>query len=104
MNKRQRKVCEKLGWKVTDCGNEIELETFSPAGENFLFYAQRNNFAESIADYADNFDSDEHAEFWVEFRGKRGVPHTIRELIDDADAIKQMLTDLSEQINKLKRR
>lgn len=104
MTKKQRDICERLGWHVHTDGNEVMLEQFSPAGEDYFFYADKKRFAESIAEYAENFDPDEHAETWVEFRGKRGVPESIRTLIDDADAIKQMLTELSEQINKTIRR
>jgi hypothetical protein len=41
------------------------------------------------------FDHDEHAEMWVEGRGKNGVPGTIRQLLDDAEAIDKMLQDLA---------
>lgn len=41
---------------------------------------------------------------WVEnMHSVRGVPQSIRTLIDDADAIKEMLTELSEQIINHKR-
>lgn len=101
MTKKQKRICERLGWYVQPDGNDIMLEQFSPAGEDFFFYADRNRFAESICEYAENFDPDEHAAMWVEnMRNVRGVPQSIRILIDDADAIKQMLTELSEQINK----
>ena len=101
MTHKQKAVCKRLGWYVLPDGKYIMLEQFSPAGEDFFFYADKNRFAESVTEYAEDFDPDEHAEIWVECRGKRGVPDSIRILIDDADAIKQMLTDLTEQINKL---
>ncbi len=101
MTRKQRAICERLGWYVLPEGKDIMLEQYSPAGEDFFFYAEKNRFAESISEYAESFDPDEHATMWVEnMRTVRGVPQSIRTLIDDADAIKEMLTELSEQINK----
>lgn len=105
MTKKQRAICEKLGWYVLPEKDEVMLEQFSPAGEDFFFYADKKNFAKSIKEYAEYFSPDEHAEMWVEnMKTVKGVPQSIRILIDDADAIKQMLTELSEQINKNTRR
>lgn len=101
MTKKQKRICEQLGWQVLTEENEIMLSQFSPAGEDFFFYADKKRFAESITEYAEDFDADEHAEMWVKnMHTVKGVPQSIRTLIDDADAIKQMLTELSEQINK----
>lgn len=105
MNKRQKRICERLGWNVTVFKDDVELSQYSPAGEDFSFIADKKNFACSIKEYAEGFDADEHAEMWVEnMHIVRGVPQSIRTLIDDADAIKKMLTALSEQINNHKRR
>lgn len=101
MTKKQKTICERLGWYVQSDGNDVMLEQFSPAGEDFFFYADKKKFAQSIREYAEDFDPDEHAAMWVEnMHNVRGVPQSIRTLIDDADAIKEMLTELSEQINK----
>ncbi len=101
MTKKQRAICERLGWYVQPDGNDIILEQFSPAGEDFFFYADKKRFAESIREYAEDFDPDEHAAMWIEnMKTVKGVPQSIRTLIDDTDAIKEMLTELSEQINK----
>ena len=36
----------------------------------------------------------------VEIRGTRGVPSSIRELINDAEAIQEMLDELAEALRK----
>ncbi len=101
MNRQQKLICERLGWNVTILKNDVELSQYSPAGEDFSFTAEKKNFAHSVNEYAENFDADEHAEMWIEnMHTVRGVPQSIRTLINDADAIKEMLTELSEQINK----
>ena len=83
-----------------------ELETYSPAGEDVIvdiwFDGTNKGFIDSFRQYALEFDPDEHAEMWMEFRGKRGVPHSIRVLIDDADAIQKSLMDVSNALDEIK--
>jgi len=100
MNRQQRRICERLGWNITDCGECVELSQYSPAVEDFSFTANKKDFARSVKEYAYDFDADEHAEMWVNnMHNVRSVPQSIRTLINDADAIQEMLTELSEQIN-----
>lgn len=56
------------------------------------------NFPESVYEYARDFDADEHAEMWVRHRGEGGCPSSVRKLIDDADAIKEMLEELANRL------
>ena len=87
-------ILEQNNWGIssyTDDGR-VELETYSPAGENFLMCVDVENFPESVREYANYFDANEHAEMWIEARGRvKGVPNSIRELIDDAEAVQKML-------------
>lgn len=94
---KQREICENRDWQVTECGDgEVELINFSPAGENLVFYVENDEtFVDGIKRLAAEFNPDEHAEMWIEWRGKNGVPSSIRQLIDDADAIDEMLKDLA---------
>ena len=90
-------AAELLDWSVHIYDDCIEFEKYSPAGEDFIFTITGNDearVAEQVREYAYDFDPDEHAEMWVESRGKRGVPDSIRTLIDDADAIKEMAFEL----------
>lgn len=101
MNKRMKHICEKLDWKVNEYKTDVELEKYSPAGEDFLFCVDKNNIIKNITEYADDFDADEHAEMWVKnMHTVRGVPQSIRALINDADAIKEMLLELAYNLNK----
>lgn len=98
-----KKICEKCGWKVYVYKEEIELEQYSPAGEDFSFAIDRNaDLVEQVEDYAENFDIDEHVEFWVKAKseGARGVP-SISELVEDAKDIEKMLWDLVNALNGL---
>lgn len=98
------------GWAVEDCGigpdsnSGWEISKHSPAGEDFNFAIEHNDDVEQaiqeIKDYANVFDVDEHIEMWVKARqnGVSGVPNT-RELCEDAQAIKEMLEELAENIS-----
>lgn len=99
MNKKIRKIIEDLGWSIFEYGDYINFEKYSPAGEDYNFTVNKNNLIENIIEYAENFDPDEHAALWVDYRGTMGVPNSIRELLQDADNIKEMLQELA---NKLK--
>lgn len=57
-------ILEKREWSVsgyTDDGR-VELEWWSPAGEDFLVCVNVENFPDEILDYSDDFDPDEHIE------------------------------------------
>ena len=100
MNERYRDICERLGGRVMDDGDgNIELEKYSPAGEDFIITVGAENFVENVKEYAAHFDQDEHIEMWVEARrsGTRGVP-SIKELVKDAEDIDTMLKELAEAL------
>lgn len=97
-----------LGWNfsINHCanGNEIYISKHSPAGEDFGFEIEGTTVEEiikEIEEYAYNFDADEHAMLWIGSCGRNGVP-SIRGLIDDADAIQDMLDELAEAVSKIK--
>ena len=81
---------------------EVCIGKCSPAGEDFFIYVPIQNFAEKVEEYAQDFDVDEHVEMWLDARksGFSGVPFTIRELLEDAESVRQMVNDLAEALNK----
>lgn len=96
-------ILKENDWSIssyTDDGR-VELEKYSPAGEDFLMCVEVENFPESVREYANDFDSDEHAEMWINARGRvNGVPNSIRELIDDAEEIKKMIYELADVLEE----
>ena len=101
LEQRYIDILEENDWSVssyTDDGR-VELQKYSPAGEDFSIIVEVEDFTESVREYANDFDADEHAEMWVEARGKvNGVPESIRELIDDAEEIQEMLNELADAL------
>lgn len=82
-----------------------ELGFCSDAGEDFVmviwFDGTKKNFVDEFHQYALDFDADEHAEQWVNMRGKDGVPSTIRGLIEDADSIQEYLDEASTKLSEM---
>lgn len=99
---------EAQGWAVTDCGDAprarewyIEIETSSPAGEDVIetiWIEPGQTIGEAARDWADSYDADDHAAQWIEHRGEGGCPSTVRELIDDAEAIGDMIRELADAL------
>lgn len=96
-------VAHSLGWHITyempDMGNlyEVDFSVYSPAGEDFNFDVSVDDpaaLARKVRDYWWNFDADEHVKSVMDMRGAPGL----RELIDDADAIEEMLHELSDAL------
>ncbi len=97
-----RKAAEKLGWAVHDSGDGmVEFQKYSPAGEDFLFTVSAENAAEEAAEYAEYFDPEEHITDLVVAKrnGFAGVP-SIKELVTDADAIDEMLSELADALRE----
>lgn len=76
----------------------LELETWSPAGEDFLVYLYGSNDDEilhSLYEYAENFDPEEHVLSCVDMRGAPGI----RTLLHDADKMAEELNSLCEHLS-----
>lgn len=85
----------------------VEMGKYSPAGEDFLMTIdfdaedQAESFLKDLWDYADNFDIDGHVEMWLPERGKGGCPAAVRELVEDAEAIVEMIKELYGQLDRV---
>ena len=101
MNSKYIEVCERLDWTVHEYKDgSVDVAKQSPAGEDFSFGVSSENFVEEVKMYAAYFDVDEHVEMWIEARrnGVRGVPSSIRELVEDAEDIDKMLEELADAL------
>lgn len=98
LEKKYLDILERQEWSIssyTDDGR-VELETYSPAGEDFSICVDVENFPEAVMKCYESFDIDNHIEIWLEARknGVSGVPPT-RTLVTDAEAIDDMLEHLA---------
>lgn len=98
-------AAEKLGWACTPehfaNGDMIMFSQHSPAGEDFFIEVSPDNIVEEVRQAAYDFDTEEHIEMWVEAKrhGMSGVP-SIRDLVDDADEIQDMLDKLADALTE----
>lgn len=100
MKAKYRKVCERLGWVVSEDENgTVELETDTPAGEDFIFCVRAKGFVDNVVDYYNDFDPEDHAYelYQAGKNGFRGVP-SLHILVHDADAIDDMLEKLAIEL------
>ena len=87
-------------YKEDDGRTYAEMEKYSPLGEDFgmiIDFSEENpadTFMNDLKGYYSGFDPEEHAEMWIENRGKNGTPDSIRDLLDDAKDIKEMIGEL----------
>ena len=79
-----------------------EIEFYSPEGEDVcetIWYdGTDDGFIKAFRQLADNFDADEHARMWINTRNVKGVPDSVRALIDDAENIKDTLFKVAEKL------
>lgn len=110
LSKKIREFLEEELYSVSETVQDgrlyVEMEFYSDLGEDFIFTVDcdgtKSDFVKQFQEYATDFDPDEHAEMWVKARDSvDGVPHSVRALIDDADAIKERLEELAEKLSKL---
>lgn len=104
---------EELDWTYEVYEQEGDGRTYaelfkpSDAGEDFSILVdfekdnQAETFLRDLREYVYDFDPDEHAEMWVPHRGEGGCPGSIRELIDDADSIKNMCEKLLDALERV---
>ena len=107
LRKEYQEILEERDWRVccyTEDGS-VELEWFSPAGEDFIVCVEVENFPDEILDYSDGFDIDEHIEMWVEARanGGRDIP-CARILVHDAEEIEKELDELAFELQEAERK
>lgn len=102
LQEKYLEILEELDWSIcsyTDDGR-VELEKYSPAGEDFIMCVEVENFPKAVAEYYQDFDVDEHIEMWIEAKnnGVSGVP-SVRMLVKDAEKIEEMLEELADALN-----
>ncbi len=90
---------EELDWSCTDTGRDVELENWSPAGEDLIIYAEKSDLVGSLFDNYQCFDKGEHIKTLLDAKanGFSGVPD-VDVLVEDADDILQMYKELADKV------
>ena len=58
------------------------------------------DFIYKLKEYVNDFDVDEHVKLYIDCLCQNGVPSTIRELLEDAESIKEMLEELLNSVEE----
>ena len=97
--------CEISERTYNNDGYDVELETYSPEGEDviisLIYDGTEEDFIKQFESYAEDFDAEEHAETYINMRGKNGVPESIKNLLEDAEWQKEMLLEVAKDLNGL---
>ena len=88
-----------VSWDEDNIAGEktVEFSKYSPAGEDFSFcvyYTAVREIPDKVEEYYEGFDAEEHVMLWAHSAGRNGVPR-LRELVEDADAIEEMIRELA---------
>lgn len=102
-------TAENLGWTVYRDSEESqywEFEKHSPAGEDFIFSVSAKTLTElkgELQYYYETFDREDHVYELLEAKrnGFRGVPD-LDTLVEDSQAIEDMLEELAIEVTKIK--
>lgn len=99
-------LCGEISERYSEKGKyDIELETYSPKGEDvivsLIYDGTEEGFIAAFDEYANDFDAEEHAEIWIENRGKNGIPESIKDLLEDAEWQKNTFLEVAEALNSL---
>ena len=86
-------------------GYDVELETYSPEGEDviisLIYDGTEEDFIRQFESYAEGFDAEEHAETYINMRGQNGVPESIKDLLEDAEWQKEMLLEVAKNLKNI---
>jgi len=102
-----QRVAEELGWSVTyyadDNCKTVTFEQYSPLGEDLCYeisYDNIDDVTRYIEYLASDYDPDEHVKELIRAsdEGFAGVPTSVSALIEDAERIQDMLTELWDGI------
>lgn len=103
MEKKYIDVFERHEWSVTETEDGVELEAYSPAGEDLIFHIEGKDIPEEVQEIYDDFSPDDHAGEMYEAgkSGLSGVP-PLSVLVKDAAEIEKMLENLCIDLHAAK--
>ena len=64
------------------------------------FDGTAEDFVKQFVEYAENYDVDDEVELYIGGRGKRGIPDTVRELLDDCQEAKNTLMEIANEFQQ----
>lgn len=96
-------IAESLGWSVDVDDSDITFSQYTPAGQDFSFYVDKNkDIAAEVLDYYEGYDPSAEAIMWCDSsgHGKNGAPYLLKDIIADMEAAEAMVETLYEAIKE----
>ena len=99
--RKQINIFEHCGWNVHQEETYFYIEAWSPAGEDLVEdFEYHKSIVDQLEEKIDSFDPEEHAAMWYN-AGDHGQPRSLRVLLKDADAIKEMYETLLQKFKEV---
>lgn len=92
---------ENHDWNISAGCGSYDFQWFTPAGEDFHLDIDTESPISDFMFQCENFDVNEHVKIWIESLGQKGVPNTVRELLEDGEAIEEKLLRDADNVSKL---
>lgn len=96
-------------WSVGQENNDyIEFSIYTPCGQDFNFSIEiddsdtLSDIADKVDEYIDGFDVDYEASLWIgeDGHGKNGAPYHIKDIVEDMEAAKEKMQELSDMLRE----
>lgn len=99
-------VFDEMGVGIKDYDNSVMVEFWTDtAGQDIIvefdYDGTPEDFIEEFNYKADAYDVDEEVELYINSLGKRGVPSTVRVLVEDCEEAKETLMEIADRLNKV---
>ena len=99
--RKQINAFEECGWTVHQEPTYFFIESYSPEGEDLVEdFEYGTSIIDQLQEKVDSFDPEEHAVMWYSTR-PNGQPSSLRVLLEDADAIHEMLKKLLQKFKEV---
>lgn len=92
---------KKCGWAVHQYDDSIEIENWSPKGENLVYELGIDTLLDDLREIYEYYDPEEHVETLIiaKQNGLSGVP-CASALVYDSEKIDEMLSDLLNAVQE----
>lgn len=97
--KKLLSIAEENDWDVRKHSDEIEIQKYSPEGQDFFVTLSKTNkpqeLISALEDYIDDYNPWDEAQLWIrDGKGQNGAPEDPEDVLADMKACKRMMKEL----------
>lgn len=100
-----KRKAEDLDWSWIEYEDgDVYLSKYSPAGEDFFVALNTKDLVAGVRGFCDSFNAEEHVHKLLDAKenGVGDIP-SLKELVEDADAIQEMLEELADAMEAIEK-